>query len=293
MQKILISVAGLISVALALLLAIFYFNAESAARVRSASVWIEPRVSVAAASADSSMQEENSAEGGAPMSPVRLGRGARDFLKSLDGVWYKSGESALGLRVAFDSSSLEVIFLDESTQEVFAIEGLSIQGAGAYIATHNKLIPSIGRFVNIEMSEENIAIGITDSVGLNSRLASTWNGSYQKLQNVASPQSANSAQRIAATLEGESAGWKDGEGATWIFLGNILIKEDSSSIEEKRYTVYMAQKSPVMQVKSIDGESTFYLLSEGPSGQIVLQEASAFAEGFKAKNTAEIALTRQ
>ncbi len=212
------------------------------------------------------------------------GGDVNSFEKFLSGVWYMPNQSGKGdtKAIYFDPEEQEIVFHSGMTEEAFVRESGSSRRYGAYLITHNRTIPNIRRFIDIELSGlDEISIRIQEDVKLKIGVASDWDGTYRKkTDNAAAPKSGSeqaidSLKKYLQTSPGE---WTANDGSSLAITGDAYRLNIASGAESGLYALLTIQNQTVIQMKS-GKKSHFFVAVIDPSRNLILTEVSVTIDG--------------
>ncbi|AEJ19285.1 pallilysin-related adhesin [Gracilinema caldarium] len=161
---------------------------------------------------------------------------AGKFEQFLSGLWFYTGSQEDAKRyVYFDPVKREIIFHEDTTQEIYRWQNSSPTRYGVYISSQNLSVTTLRRLIDISLeSRDSIAIRIFEDVQLKIGISGHWDGVYQKVSQTTTfnPEAKSVPSWISARYEGST--------------GTLLF--DTNGMFEK-----------ISQGKSIKGNYSFYL----------------------------------
>ena len=108
---------------------------------------------------------------------------AGKFEQFLSGLWYFTGsQEDIKRYVYFDPVKREIIFHEDTTQEIYRWQNSSPTRYGVYITSQNLSVTTLRRLIDISLeSRDSIAIRIFEDVQLKIGISGHWDGIYQKV----------------------------------------------------------------------------------------------------------------
>jgi hypothetical protein len=206
------------------------------------------------------------------------------FEKFLSGVWYmpnQTGKTDAKI-IYFAPEEQEIVFHSGTTEESFIRESGSARRYGAYLITHNRTIPNIKRFIDIELSGlDEISVRIQEDVKLKIGVASDWDGIYRKMTDNAAAPKSGTDQAIDALkkyLMATPGEWTASDGSSLGITGDAYRLNIASGAESGSYALLSVQKQTVIQMKS-GKKSRFFVATVDPSKNLILTEVSVTIDG--------------
>lgn len=236
------------------------------------------------------------------------------FTKFLNGLWYKTinhGDEKLYL--FFDDENQEVIFFNQSSEEVFNWIHSNIRKNGIYLSLVNQDLNNLQRTININLvSTDQIYVRNQDDLRMRITETNQWDGDYKKfvanVDNFSANANSNSSSEILvqdyiSQFENASS-WKTSEGNLVSFSKGNLVVQDDSQTYQALYAPLQVGNQAFIQFRtksSLEWLSQTYLLSYGSlltnsselnKNTIILQPYLLQADGTYALNKRIIVLTR-
>ena len=236
------------------------------------------------------------------------------FTKFLNGLWYKTiNQGDEKLYLFFDDENQEVIFFNQSSEEVFNWIHSNIRKNGIYLSLVNQDLNNLQRTININLvSTDQIYVRNQDDLRMRITETNQWDGDYKKfvanLDNFSASKTSSSSsndilvQDYISQFE-NAVSWKTSEGNLLSFSKGNLTFQDDSQIYQALYAPLQVGNQAFIQFRtksSLEWLSQTYLLSYGTSlnssefnkNTIILQPYALQANGAYALNKRIIVLTR-
>lgn len=192
------------------------------------------------------------------------------FINFLDGLWYRtSGTNKETRYLFFDKKENDVIFLYESTQEIYTIINKTLRRSGIYMSLTNKSIQNLSRRIDVALlGTDEIRIKLTDDLRMVIKEETLWDGTYKKMSQKSLGQNTNQSTvtDFYKMLQSGKNPWYTSDG--------VKVEFDSTKIKiqsEKENT--RALYSPV----TIKNETLLQIRSESktiPSGFYKVKRSS-------------------
>ncbi|MDR2210140.1 MAG: pallilysin-related adhesin [Spirochaetaceae bacterium] len=129
------------------------------------------------------------------------------FENFINGLWYQ-GEGNRRKFVYFNTAARELIFYNNNSEEIFSWQDSTPTRYGLHINSRNISLTKLRRTVNVELASlESIRLRVYQDIYLRSGPNTTWDGSYQRLQQT---ETARKIERPNPYLEGTYTG-QDGK----------------------------------------------------------------------------------
>lgn len=105
------------------------------------------------------------------------------FLNFLEGLWVRTSSNTNATRyLFFDKTEKEVIFILDSTQEIYTFTNTTLRRNGIYMSTENKSISNLSRRLDITLlAPDEIRIKLNDDVRMIIGEETLWDGQYKKM----------------------------------------------------------------------------------------------------------------
>ncbi len=235
------------------------------------------------------------------------------FTKFLNGLWYKTiNQGDENLYLFFDDENQEIIFFNQSSEEVFNWIHSNIRKNGIYLSLVNQDLNNLQRTININLvSTDQIYVRNQDDLRMRITETNQWDGDYKKfvanIDNFSASKNISSSAEVLAqdyVLEFESAAsWKTSEGNLLTFSKGNLTFQDDSQTYQALYAPLQVGNQAFIQFRTkspLEWLNQTYLLSYGNSlnsseinkNTIILQPYLLQANGSYALNKRIIVLTR-
>ncbi len=178
------------------------------------------------------------------------------FAGFLNGLWALSTKNGVNSQfLFFDYNAKEIIFSQESTQEVYSWVNSTLRRNGVYLSTVNTSISNITRYFDISLvSLDEIKIKINDDVGMLINSDTLWDGIYKKVKRTTE----DTAPAAVITNDNN-------------YIQNIehtkiwkLMETDSITFDSGHYEFYSgsAIEKGVYSQKSVNGELLLQMRSD-------------------------------
>lgn len=176
------------------------------------------------------------------------------FTNFLDGLWYRPGTSGESRYLFFDPKSEEIIFFDQSIQEVYDWLNSTLRKTGIYISASNKSISNLVRYFDIALvSVDEIRIRVRDDVRMVIGTDTLWDGVYKKTsQNMNTIKTQeNKIVPLVKNME-EGAGKWNFQNNTVVFAEGVFTLTDNTTKSTGVYTTTTLFNTDLIQFKADD-----------------------------------------
>ncbi len=222
------------------------------------------------------------------------------FEEFLSGLWYMTGTSGKDDTkfLFFNPAEKEIVFHSGATEEAFVRESGSPRRYGAYLATRNRSISSIRRFIDIELTGiDEIKIKIQEDVKLKIGVASNWDGTYRKMGvNTAMSRSDadNALDAMKKHLATGSGLWTSPEGSSFSISADHYRFSLASGDEEGQFALLSVKGQTVIQTKPTNGKKTrFFVASSSAATNLSLTEVTVTIDGTNLAGPPPVHFTRK
>ena len=174
------------------------------------------------------------------------------FTNFLDGLWYRPGTSGESRYLFFDPKSEEIIFFDQSIQEVYDWLNSTLRKTGIYISASNKSISNLVRYFDIALvSVDEIRIRVRDDVRMVIGTDTLWDGVYKKTsQNMNTIKTQeNKIVPLVKNME-EGAGKWNFQNNTVVFAEGVFTLTDNTTKSTGVYTTTTLFNTDLIQFKA-------------------------------------------
>lgn len=212
------------------------------------------------------------------------------FQDFLNGLWYMptsaSSNDTNQKTIFFNFIENEIVFFDTNTESIFIKESGASRRYGLYVSTKNSSIPSIKRFIDIELTGiDEIRVKVIEDVQLKITVASSWDGIYRK-KSLYSTETQNTT-KIQGLFEKPLDSWVSQEGAILKTEANNRYSLVKNKIEETGvFVVLQINGDQLLQLKpDTKNSSTFYRIeakkNKDTIHQLILTEVKVSTKGVQ------------
>ncbi len=176
------------------------------------------------------------------------------FLTFLDGLWYRtSGTNKETRYLFFDKKENDVIFLYESTQEIYTIINRTLRRSGIYMSLTNKSIQNLSRRIDVALlGTDEIRIKLTDDLRMVIKEETLWDGTYKKMSQKTLSQNTNQSTvtDFYKQLQSGKNPWYTSDGVKVEFESSkIKIQSEKENIRAL-YSPVTIKNETVLQIRS-------------------------------------------
>ncbi|AEE16074.1 pallilysin-related adhesin [Treponema brennaborense] len=226
------------------------------------------------------------------------------FAHFLDGLWYKTSNTADGIRyVFFNFREKEIIFQFGDSQEVYTWVNSTLRRNGIYLSTVNGSVTNLTRRIDISLTGiDEIKIKNQDDVRMLIGENTLWDGQYKKQSAKNIPQKKQTEAQSAVEILEKTADWYI-KGITHIVFENgtysLPDETNTGSGKSGRTTVSYCSGQEFIQLRNADGSAFFgneaYAVSaektkEGTVTAVILEPVTVTPVGLTKKDAAPIKL---
>ncbi|MCM1322379.1 MAG: pallilysin-related adhesin [Bacteroides sp.] len=202
---------------------------------------------------------------------VRIQDGTvKTFTNFLDGLWYKVSNNGREIRyLFFDAESKEIIFLFDTTQEVYTWQNSILRRNGIYLSMVNTSIANLMRRLDIMLiSSDSIRVKLSDDLGMVIGEETLWDGLFKKMQTKSASDGGNakteSSSKIDAALQTDAEPWQTKNGETVQFENGQFSIRSEHSFVSGAYTFVRIGNTELLQFRPKKGSVSvldgFYLI---------------------------------
>ncbi len=218
------------------------------------------------------------------------------FAGFLNGLWSLTAQNGVTSQfLFFDYNAKEIIFSQESTQEVYTWVNSTLRRNGVYLSTVNTSISNLTRYFDISLvSLDEIKIKINDDLGMVISSDTQWDGVYKKVQEKSLNGASSGNADILSLLEtNESWQLMDNENIT--FSKGRYIFSSGSVTETGSYSQKTVNSNILLQMRSDLKTSLFegFYAIETKDSALYLQPVRVTADGVISPSGTAVKLEKQ
>ncbi len=176
------------------------------------------------------------------------------FLNFLDGLWYRtSGTNKETRYLFFDKKENDVIFLYESTQEIYTIINKTQRRSGIYMSLTNKSIQNLSRRIDVALlGTDEIRIKLTDDLRMVIKEETLWDGTYKKMSQKSLTQSTgqNTLKDFHKQLQSGKNPWYTSDGVKVEFENSKIKIQSEKENTRALYSPAAIKNETVLQIRS-------------------------------------------
>ncbi|HBG65504.1 MAG TPA: hypothetical protein DDW78_03425 [Treponema sp.] len=182
------------------------------------------------------------------------------FANFLDGLWYKTENSAATMHyLFFDYPARQIIFFIDGNAEVYNWLSASLHYRGMSVSTTNLEIENLQRQVNVSLfSTDQVRVNITDNLGMTITEDNTWNGNYKKMKfSDLYEQQGEPAAKNSLLVLLEEKPWAAGDGTMLLFSEGTYTASGDSVQDSGEYTQLEIGGSVFLEFRSLSATPFF------------------------------------
>ena len=176
----------------------------------------------------------------------------RDLESFISGLWVYTNTQGISRYIYFDPRSKDLIFFEDSVQQVFSWLDSTMTALGMSVSAQNVSADNIQRSVNIELESLNsLRVRVSEDARLRVAISPVWDGSYRR---VASRPSENMSSPASFSFEGQF----NGSSGTFNFFENgfyTLHSEENNRTLRGRFAFFTLSDHNLVEFRPESGRN--------------------------------------